>query len=384
MWAGFGALAAVFGILYGFGVVLEALSDDLDIGLGQAGALPALGSFVLFSVGPLSGRAADRHGTHVVVGLGAVSLLAGLGLTATTDSYAVALLGFGLGVGAACGLVYVPTVAHVAAASDAGAPLRVGVAVAGVGVGTAGGSAVLGYLIEEIGWRRAYLASAVTMTVVLAAATVVFRLDRSPGQDGVELPPITGLARSTVFRRHYAAMILMTPSLFVGLVFVANYGEQQGWSSGRSAALLVVIGLASIVGRVVLAAAGARLPVAVMYRGCYAALAVSCLIWAASGPSYPIMVVYAVTMGTAYGGFIGLAPLVAAEAFGRRGLGGVLGGLYTAIGVGGLVTGPVGGAAIDAIGYGPVLLVIGTATGLAVVIIPVRRPPVEPVAVVVS
>ena len=56
-------------------------------------------------------------------------------------------------------------------------------------------------------------------------------------------------------------------------------------------------------------------------------------------------------MGVAYGGFIALAPAVAAGLFGTVGLGAILGALYTSAAIGGLVGPPVVGAVIDHVSY---------------------------------
>ncbi len=59
------------------------------------------------------------------------------------------------------------------------------------------------------------------------------------------------------------------------------------------------------------------------------------------------MFVFAIVMGIAYGGFIALSPAVTAEMFGLAGLGGIMGALYTAAGVGGLIGPPLAGILID-------------------------------------
>jgi hypothetical protein len=78
-------------------------------------------------------------------------------------------------------------------------------------------------------------------------------------------------------------------------------------------------------------------------------------------------VLFAVTFGISYGGFIALAPAVAAEVFGTQGLGAVLGALYTAAGLGGIGL-FVAGEVIDAQGSytlaivgGLVLVAVSTA-----------------------
>jgi MFS family permease len=66
-----------------------------------------------------------------------------------------------------------------------------------------------------------------------------------------------------------------------------------------------------------------------------------------AGSSFAWLVVFAVIMGIAYGGFIALSPSVTAEVFGLAGLGEILGALYTAAGIGVLVGPPMAGLLID-------------------------------------
>jgi MFS family permease len=55
-------------------------------------------------------------------------------------------------------------------------------------------------------------------------------------------------------------------------------------------------------------------------------------------------------LGTGYGGWIALQPTVLAEFFGVRGLGGLVGLVYTAAGIGALVGPPLAGVLVDATG----------------------------------
>ena len=60
---------------------------------------------------------------------------------------------------------------------------------------------------------------------------------------------------------------------------------------------------------------------------------------------------FSVIFGAAYGGFIALSPAVAAELFGLKGLGGVLGTWYTGAAFGALCGPFVAGSLIDAVDY---------------------------------
>lgn len=384
--AGFVVQLVVFGAVYTFGVVLDAVRADLRLTRGNAALLPAVAAACLFFVGPFTGRAADRWGTRLMVRVGGALLAAGLLVTSVAPSLPVALLGFGLAAGIAAGCVYVPVVASIAARSGPRSALRIGVVVAGVGLGTALVSPLLRAMSDNVGWRDAYRLYAVVALLVLGAASFAFPsgppvLDRraEPGasaEPGGSAPAMSfgatlrGLAASAPFRRLYVALLLVSPSVYLGLVFLASYATGRSIGSGRSAALLSIFGLTSTGGRVLLAALGRRVPARVVFTQCFVALGASLVIWALAGASYPLLVLYAVVAGTGYGGLIGLAPTITAVALGTSNLATTLGLLYTSLAFGGLLTGPLAGAAIDRAGYRPTLVALVAVTVLATVALP--------------
>jgi len=154
----------------------------------------------------------------------------------------------------------------------------------------------------------------------------------------------------------YGASLLVSLALFVPFVFVKTYATDRGIDSGAAATLVGIIGGASIVGRLGLGALGARLGAARLLQLSFGVLAASFLLWLGAGGSYAMLVAFAVVMGVGYGGFIALVPAVTATLFGTRGLGTILGALYTAAGVGGLIGPPVAGEIIERASYGAAIV----------------------------
>ena len=131
---------------------------------------------------------------------------------------------------------------------------------------------------------------------------------------------------------------------------MADYIDTTG-AAGSAALLLGVIGMASIVGRLGFGAIASRIGILGLYRLAFLGLALSFLIWIVADTNYPLLVAFATVLGVSYGGFIALSPAVIAEFFGTVGMGGVLGALYTAAGVGGLIGPPMMGRIIDSAGH---------------------------------
>jgi len=278
-----------------------------------------------------------------------VTLGAGLLLTSAATSLWVGLATYSIGVGIAVACGYVPMVALVGGWFEKRRTAALGAAVAGIGAGTLVMSPTASWLIDIYGWRRTYVFLAVGGSLILVACAVVVR--RPPVSISAQRPPpLRELARLRAFRALYGSTLLMSLALFVPFVFLGSYAEDEGVSAGLAAALVGWIGAASIVGRLGLGAIAPRVGLIRLYQGCFATMGLSFLIWVTAGDRYWMMVAFTLVLGVAYGGFIALSPAVAAATFGPQGLGGILGAIYTAAGVGGLLGPPLAGALIDAAG----------------------------------
>jgi len=153
----------------------------------------------------------------------------------------------------------------------------------------------------------------------------------------------------------------MTPVCVPAASSVAPGRAGRGAGAVAGAALVGVIGAASVVGRLALGALAGRVGVLRTYQACYALMAGSFALWLGE-PSYARLVVFAVLLGVGYGGFVALGPPLVAEVFGVQGLGALLGVLYTSAAIGSAVGPPVAGVLIgDGDGYGTAV-----ATALAV------------------
>ena len=232
-----------------------------------------------------------------------------------------------------------------------------GVAVAGIGVGTLVGAPLAKQLVVSYGWRTTFVALGIGSAALLALASIGAR--RPPGAGAQEAPPpLRLLLRDHRFTWLYTSMTFLSAGLFVPMIYLDDYLEAQGKTGG--ALLIGSIGATSVIGRLALGAVGAKVDLMGLYQSCVAALGASYVIWIFAGANYTTLVIFAVCMGTGYGGWIALSPAVTAYLFGPVGLGGVLGALYTSAGIGGLVGPPVIGVVIDGSNY-------ETAIGLAIV-----------------
>ena len=309
--------------------------------------------------------------------VGAVSMAAGLLLTATVQNIYLGYLTYGMGVGLAVACGYVPMVSAVGGWFERQRATALGVAVAGIGLGTLAGAPLAARLIDATTWRKTYVIFAIVgAALMLLAATVA---ERGPAAVAVDRPrPLGELLRRADFARLYAAIIFASLGLFVPFVFIASYAEERGTSEVAAGILLGLIGGASIVGRLGLGALADRLGTTRLFQMSFAVMAASHLIWLVAGDRLALLIVYTVVLGVGYGGFIALTPAVTALRFGIEGLGGVLGTLYTAAGIGSLFGPPLAGVLRDEFGYDLAIIFAAAVSGVAVLILLPLREPTRP------
>ena len=376
------ATFAVFGVAYSFGVVLDEIKAEFGIGTGLTSLLFSISTFIYFVLGVFTGRLGDRFGPRRVLLAGAVSLGAGLWVTSLASNLwlGIATYGFGVGFGVAC--AYVPMVSAVGGWFERHRTSALGVAVAGIGLGQMVGAQFVERLIAEYGWRGTFQVLAVVATGLLLVAAVGARRPPSVATSG-ELPSVRRLMHNRRFALLYLSMLLLSASLFIPIIFIKKYVDDGGGT--RGALLISIIGLASLLGRLGLGALGAVLPLMRLYQISYLVMGLSYLIWLFAGDNFTALVVFSLVMGSSYGGFIALSPAIAAQLFGLTGLGGVLGALYTAAGVGGLAGPPLAGLLIDSYGFS-VAIVAAMCTALASVplLVAADRTPAVPLETVGS
>ncbi|MFW2334703.1 MFS transporter [Ilumatobacter sp.] len=343
--AAFFSSAVTLGTAYSFGAFFESMSEEFDAAAGATAVIFGITTFTFFWLSLVTGRMTDRFGPRVVLVVGAIAMFVGLMLTSRVDSLGVGYVTYGAGVGIAAACGYVPMVATVGGWFVRHRALAVGLAVAGIGVGTMVMSPLSAAMINRYGWRDTYVVFAIGGSLVLLACVPL--VDRPPG-DGSPQPSRFGDAlRSAVFRRVHLSAFALGLALFVPFVFVGQYAKEQGIDAVQAAVLVGVLGASSVLSRVGFGSLVMRLGSFRLYRACLAIHAVSFVIWLVAGSSYALLVLFVLVLGVGYGGFVALSPILVSDRMGVAGLGSILGLLYTAPGLGGLLGPPLAGLLID-------------------------------------
>jgi MFS family permease len=352
-----------YAVAYSFAAFFGVLEAEFGAQRGETSLVFSISAFLYFSLGLPAGLIADRIGPRPVVAGGLLVISLGLVLASQATALWHVYLGYSLGVGLGVGLSYVPSVAAVQRWFVRRRGAASGLAVAGIGVGTLIGAPLAHELIAAIGWRRTYLALAVIAAVGAVVAGLLIRPPPqhyglgpdgdppAPGGANVIAPGLTlgEAVRSRPFWLIYTAATLMSFGLFAPFVHLVPYARDIGLGEGFGVMLIVLLGVGSTLGRFLFASVtnwlGRRMSFAAMCVGTGAML----VMWAVS-TSGPALIVFALLFGAFYGGFVAIAPSLAADYFGGRALGSVIGALYGGVAFGALLGAPVAGYAYDFFG----------------------------------
>ena len=342
--AGFLATFTLFGVAYSFGAFFRPIAAEFGASRTATSAIFSITAFIYFILGPLTGHLADRFGPRPVAAIGAIATGTGLLLTASIHRLAMAYLTYGLGVGVGVACCYVPLVAAVSGWFLKRRNTALGITVSGIGAGTLAIAPLAATLIKHYGWREAYVMLGMGATASLLVC--VWLAEPPPVELDSPAPPMREIFRSAPFRLMYAGCLLWTVATAVPFVFLPSFAHSIGIKPVAAATLVGIIGFASTAGRVGLGPIADRHGIIRAFQGCILALGLSFTLWLAAQSYWPLAG-FALAMGVSYGGAVALTPAVLAELFGTRGLGVVLGMLYTSSAISTLLGPPLCGAIID-------------------------------------
>jgi len=356
--AAFLASAVTLGTVYSFGSFFGSMSADFGTGKGETAVVFGVTTFSFFWLSLITGRLADRFGPRPMMLVGAVSLFIGMMATSKVSSITVGYLTYGAGAGLAGACAYIPMVATVGGWFERRRAAAVSIAVAGIGVGTLVMNPLVTWLLETYSWRTTFRIIAVAGAIILVGCSAL--VSRAPGAAGTAPSRFGEAARSPMFRRLWLAALCSGLALFVPFVFVVPYAKDHGVSASKAAWLVALLGGASVISRVGFGSLTRRFGTFRLYRLGLVLFPVSYLIWLSAGSSYAMLVLFTVVLGTGYGSFVAISPLVLADRFGVVGLGSLMGLFYTTQGLGALIGPPTAGRIIDSTDSyrGPMLLAL--------------------------
>lgn len=228
--------------------------------------------------------------------------------------------------------------------------LASGLAVSGIGAGTLAMPPLAALMIAETGWRTAFLAIGLAVIVIGGGAGMMVT---DPARRGgrSRVAPGAGVSLGRAVRSRPFALVLIgflcaSFGQFIPMVHLIPFAEDRGMAPETAAILLSLLGLGSTIGRFAIGGAADRIGRWRALALSFAGLSVSCLWWLVA-TGFAALGGFAFLVGTCYGGAVALAPAVMADYFGTRALSGIIGVLYTGVGLGAFVGPALAGVAFD-------------------------------------
>jgi MFS family permease len=365
VWAAFVLLTISSGITYSTPVLFHLFEAEFAIGRGQAAFIFSCSQVMAFLAAPVAGSLAEKHGPRLVVGGGLVVLALGLLGAAQSSSYGFLLGCYGVLVGIGTGAVYVPLLGLIQRWFYRHRGRASGLATTGVGMGTLSFPIVAGAAVGAVGWRWLYVGFAVICISIGALATSV--LLANPAQQGLNpdgdldaaaqpgAAANSGMSLREAFRdsQFYRLYFCSFGAAVISFMALVHLPQQVAEVSGErmyAATIVSVIGLASLASRFGGGSWGDRIGRIRMIRVALALMLITSVLWLANPWGLSVYYVVAALFGITYGLSIALLPTVIADSFGNKEISRIIGTLYTAFALAGLLGPTVAGLLRDHFG----------------------------------
>ena len=353
-------LLLAFGSAYSFSTFFESLQMEFGTSRTSVSFVFSIAGFLYFSLSPLSGQIADRFGSRRVIIFGVIVISISLLLSSRAKTmwqiYAVYSFGIGIGIGFA----YAPSMGVVQRWFVKRRGLASGLAVMGIGLGTLGMPIFSAALIHWSDWRTAYLVMGILVFACGVSAAILIaespeRRGLAPDGDVIEAdarntpqktfkPEATSIREISLkdalhtkpFWLLYAGSFSFGLGLFIPFVHLIPFTNDLGLPNATGVMLFSLIGVGSIVGRLLLGSIadklGRRQSLAAMYVGAAAIFA-----WWLVAANVWQLAIFAIIYGACYGGYVAILPAVTADYFSGPKISGIIGMIYTSVAVGNLI-----------------------------------------------
>ncbi len=355
----------LYGIHFSFGVFFKSIEAEFSLTRTATSSILSANLLLAGLISFFFGWALDRYGPRRVVLLMAVFTGLSLVLTSLTNALWQLFITYSLLLAMGTGPLYVVPMSAVSRWFDKKRGLALGLSSMGIGLGTMVMAPFATYLITNYSWRTAYLVIGLIAWVVAVPLTRLLKRDpREIGAlpDGAKIgvaepPPETETSQSAqqaflsiLKNRNFWVFafiwFLFAACLFLIVTHLVPHITDIGFSPIEAAAVLSLLGAASVPGRLLIGIASDKIgrKIAFMVSTLLQALAIAWLIWAQDLWS---LYIFALVYGFFYSGFGCSGAALISDTFGVKNIGAVLGLLEIGFGIG-AATGPaVGGYIFD-------------------------------------
>ena len=400
--AAFCVALVAYGVQYSFGIFIDPLTEDFGWSIALVSGAASLFMFSRGALAIFTGWVTDRYGPRIIVAIGGFFLGLGLILTSQTSAAWQLYLFYGLMGGFGLSVAYAPLVATVSRWFVSKRGLAIGIVTAGIGAGTAVMSPLADYLVATYEWRLSYIIIGLLALIIIIPGA--FLLRRSPEEKGLlplgKAEAIAGdeensniakkedsltsesagfslkdAAHTKAFWLLLAIIIFWSTCLQMTMIHIYRHATELGIPGGVAASFMSVIGISSIIGRLVMGAVSDRLGGKRTLVICLVLQALA-VFWLLGATDIWMLYLFAAVFGFAYGGCVPLLPVIAGELFGLKSIGEIIGVQMLGVAIGGAIGPLLGGYVFDVTGsYYFAFTVGGMCTIIALILLAFIRAP---------
>ena len=400
--AAFFVALVAYGVQYSFGIFLEPLSEDFGWSWALVSGAASLFMFSRGALAILTGWATDKYGPRIIVASGGFFLGLGLILTSQISTAWQLYLFYGLMAGFGLSVAFAPLVATVSRWFVSKRGLAIGIVLAGIGMGTAVMSPLARYLVATYGWNWSYIIIGLLAWIIVIPGALLLR--RSPEEKGLlplgKAEAIVGDDRNSsiaekgdslaskragfslkdaVHTRAFwlllAIIIFWSICVQMVMTHIYHHATDLGILQVVAANFLLLIGVFSIIGRLVMGAVSDRLGGKLTLAICLALQALV-MFWLFRATAIWMLYLFAAVFGFAYGGCVPQLPVIAGEIFELKSIGAIVGVQMLGVAIGGAIGPLLGGYVFDVTGtYYFAFIVSSICTILALILLAFIRVP---------
>jgi len=381
---------ALYGIHLSFGVFFKSIESEFGLTRAATSTIVSANMILAGICSFLAGWALDRYGPKIVVLL--MGLFTGLSLLLTSQTNASwqLFLTYSLLLAMGAGPLFVVPMSTVSRWFDKKRGLALGLSSSGIGLGPLIIAPLATYLITGFSWRVAYLViGLVAWLVMMPLAGLLKRDPREIGAlpDGAKAPSgdagnkhalAVGLSlrqacRTRSFWLFMFTWVFYATSVFLVMTHLVPHATDIGFTAMQAATVISMMGLAAIVGRILMGIVSDRIGrkataiiCTLLQGGAMALLLQAQDLWA--------LYLFGLAFGFAFGGMGPAMAVLIGNTFGLRRLGTILGVLEIGLGVGAAIGPAVGGFIYDINhSYFLAFLLEAVALGMAALLIALVR-----------
>jgi MFS family permease len=373
------------GFISSFGVFYEPLINDFNWSVAQISLAPSIRSLMYLIFVLPSSYLYDKIKARPTLLLGGT--LMGLGLALSSQAASLWQLYFFYGVVGGIGncSLFVPLTSTIAKWFEKRRGIAMGLALSGFGFGTLVIAPFLGKMILSYGWRSALLFSGIATFIVITFTGILLKEKTGKKEDQqneeslnilhsfkIQIKNIITICKKVLGRTEFWLLFnLWIFSTFVRSIYfqhIVLFGINIGIPSVHSALALGIMGITSIIGRVIIGFIMDRIGSGRSLILCYVINLFSTLILIITKTKV-YLYFFALLFGFSYGGRTTLEVPLTMDFFDPKNIAIILGMFEIAFGIGGFVGPYLGGYIFDILGrYNEIFLFCSFITTISLII----------------